>query len=207
MYERFFGNPFAYSVEPLLPPDLAQPEMRLPWEEGETWYLTGVPHGGWGQGSGWAALDFAPAGEMGCQISQEWITAAAPGLVLRSGEGEVVVDLDGDGYEQSGWVLTYLHVASQDRVGAGEWVERGQRIGHASCEGGFSIATHLHFARRYNGEWIPAGSGRVPMVLSGWTAHEDVMPYDGTLTRGDEVRTACECWDDEVNGLVSDNAP
>ncbi len=33
------------------------------------------------------------------------------------------------------------------------------------------------------------------------------MPYDGTLTRGNEVRTACECWNDEVNGLVSDNEP
>jgi murein DD-endopeptidase MepM/ murein hydrolase activator NlpD len=206
MYERFFGNPFAYSVEPLLPPDLAQPEMRLPWEEGETWYLTGGPHGGWGQGSGWAALDFAPAGEMGCQISQEWITAAAPGLVLRSGEGEVVVDLDGDGYEQSGWVLTYLHVASQDRVGAGEWVERGQRIGHASCEGGFSIATHLHFARRYNGEWIPA-AGSVPMVLSGWTAQSDLREYDGSMVKGNEIRVACECSDDAYNGLVSDNTP
>jgi hypothetical protein len=65
--------------------------------------------------------------------------------------------------------------------------------------------THLHFARRYNGEWIPAGSGPVPMVLSGWTAHEYVMPYDGTLTRGDEVRTAYECWDDDFNGLASDD--
>ena len=32
------------------------------------------------------------------------------------------------------------------------------------------------------------------------------MPYEGTLTRGDEVHTARECWDDDLNGLVSDNA-
>jgi len=50
----------------------------------------------------------------------------------------------------------------------------------------------------------PAGSGLVPMVLSGWTAHEDAMPCEGTLTRGDEIRVARECWDDDLNGLVSD---
>jgi hypothetical protein len=33
------------------------------------------------------------------------------------------------------------------------------------------------------------------------------MPYEGTLAHGDEVRVACECWEDEINGLVSDNKP
>jgi len=206
-YERLFGNPFAYTVEPLTPPDLVQPELRLPWEAGRTWYLTGGPHGGWGNGSGRAALDFVPGDKIpDCTLSQEWVAAAAPGLVLRSDHGEVLVDLDGDGFEQSGWVLLYMHVNAQDRVAAGTVVERGQRIGHPSCEGGYADATHLHFARRYNGEWIPAGSGPTPMVLSGWTAHESVMPYDGSLVRGEETRTACECWDEEINGLVSDNA-
>ncbi len=207
-YESLFGNPFAYTVDPLVPPGLVQPGLRLPWESGHTWYFTGGPHGGWGSGSGRAALDFVPgAASLGCAPAPEWVTASAPGLVLRSENGEVWMDLDGDGFEQSGWVLLYLHIYAEDRVEPGTYLQRGQRIGHPSCEGGASDATHLHFARRYNGEWIPAGSGLVPMVLSGWTAHEDVMPYDGTLTRGDEVRTAYECWEDELNGLVSDNGP
>ena len=207
-YERLFGNPFAYTVDPIVPADLAQPDLRLPWEAGHTWYFTGGPHGGWGNGSGRAALDFVPGDKLlGCAPSAEWVTAAAPGRVIRSENGEVVLDLDGDGFEQSGWVLLYLHIYDEDRVEVGTLLQRGQRIGHPSCEGGTADATHLHLARRYNGEWIPAGSGPVPMVLSGWTAHEDVMPYDGTLTRGDEVRTALECWDDDLNGLISDNAP
>jgi LysM repeat protein len=205
-YERFFGNPFAYTVEPLVPDDVAQPEMRLPWPSGETWYLTGGPHGGWADGSGMAALDFVPGGKMlGCAPAPDWVTAAAPGLVVRSETGEVVVDLDGDGFEQTGWTLLYLHIHSEGRVEEGAWLERGERIGHPSCEGGFAEATHLHFARRYNGEWIPAGSGACPMVLSGWTAHDGGVPYDGTMTRGSEERTACECWEDDINGLVSDN--
>ncbi|MFO7741259.1 MAG: LysM peptidoglycan-binding domain-containing M23 family metallopeptidase [Anaerolineae bacterium] len=204
-YTVLFGNPFAYSVDPLVPDDLEQPEMRLPWPSGETWYLTGGPHGGWGDGSGMAALDFVPAGQLGCAPAPDWTTAAAPGLVLRSENGEVVIDLDGDGLEQTGWTLLYLHIYNEGRVEEGAWVEQGERIGRPSCEGGYADATHLHFARRYNGEWIPAGSGTCPMVLSGWTAQEDDMPYDGTMTRGGQERVAAECWDDDINGLVSDN--
>ncbi|MBS3784876.1 MAG: LysM peptidoglycan-binding domain-containing protein [Anaerolineae bacterium] len=205
-YRALFGSPFAYTVEPLVPEDLEQPELRLPWAAGETWYYTGGPHGGWGTGSGMAALDFVPGDKMlGCAPSSAWVTAAASGRVLRSENGEVIVDLDGDGFEQTGWVLLYLHIYQEGRVEAGTYVERGERIGHPSCEGGASEATHLHLARRYNGEWIPAGSGSCPMVLSGWTAHDGRMPYDGTMTRGSEERFAREMWSDDVNGLLSDN--
>jgi murein DD-endopeptidase MepM/ murein hydrolase activator NlpD len=207
-YERLFGNPFAYTVDPLIPADLTQPELKLPWEAGKMWYHTGGPHGGWGNGSGRAALDFVPSDKIPyCAMSSDWVTAAAPGLVLRSDYGEVIVDLDGDGFEQSGWVLLYMHIHHQGRVAEGTYVSQGQAIGHPSCEGGSSDAAHLHFARRYNGEWMPAGSSPAPMVLSGWTAHEALMPYDGTLTKGDEVRTAAERWTPEINGLVSDNTP
>ena len=207
-YHRLFGDPFSYGVEPLLPSDLAQPELRLPWEAGEMWYYTGGPHGGWADGSGWAAVDFVPGEEqIGCAPSAEWAVAAAPGVVVRSESGEVLVDLDGDGFEQTGWVLLYMHIHAQDRVEVGTVLERGDRIGHPSCEGGFANATHLHLARRYNGEWVPAGRGPVPMVLSGWTVHEASVPYDGTMSKDGQVRTACECWKDDFNGLVSDNAP
>ncbi|MCX7682093.1 MAG: LysM peptidoglycan-binding domain-containing M23 family metallopeptidase, partial [Anaerolineae bacterium] len=207
-YERLFGNPFAYAVEPLVPPDLVQPALCLPWETGQVWYFTGGPHGGWGNDNDRAALDFVPGErQLGCAPSSAWATAAASGLVVRSEDGELVLDLDGDGFEQSGWVLFYLHLYSEGRVEAGTYVQRGQRLGRPSCEGGYSTATHLHFARRYNGEWIPAGEGSAPLVLSGWVARGDVMPYEGTLTRGHEVRTACECWEDEFNGLLSECTP
>ena len=205
-YEHLFGNPFAYTIEPLIPSDLAQPEMRLPWPSGETWYLTGGPHEGWGRGSAWAALDFVPADMTGgCTPSRQWATAAAGGLVLRSETGEVVIDLDGDGREQSGWVLIYLHISANGRVAAGNWIKQGERIGHPSCEGGFANAAHLHLARRFNGEWIPAGAGAAPFILSGWMAHEGSYAYDGTLANGDSIRTACECMLDDYNGFVSDN--
>jgi hypothetical protein len=202
-YEHLFGNPFAYTVDPLVPPDLAQPELELPWEDGKTWYLTSGPHGGYGIAGGLAALDFAPSEEnLGCLPSADWVVAAAPGLVVRSENGSVLVDLDGDGFEQSGWVLLYHHIYAEGRVGVGTQLEGGQRIGRPSCEGGVADATHLHFARRYNGEWIPAGRDPAPMVLSGWTAHDGSAPYEGTMTRLKEVRTAAERWDDKTNGLA-----
>jgi LasA protease len=201
-YRGLFGDPFERQAGPSVPPDLKQPDLRLPWETGKTWYLTGGPHGGWNEGSAWAAVDFITSEELGCQISAQWEVAAASGLVTRSKDGVVVIDLDGDGHEETGWNLFYMHVAADERVPAGTYVDQGQRIGHPSCEGGYSTATHLHFARKYNGEWIPA-DGPCPLVLSGWRAYGGES-YEGTMTRGEEVRTACECREDEINGLTAE---
>jgi hypothetical protein len=92
--------------------------------------------------------------------------------------------MDGDGSEQTGWNILYLHVAAKDRVAKGEWVELNDLIGHASCEGGMSTGTHLHIARKYNGEWVSA-DGPLPFVLSGWTVVAGEKPYQGKLVKGD----------------------
>jgi hypothetical protein len=130
-------------------------------------------------------------------------TAAAAGVVIYSHDGIVMIDLDEDGHEETGWVLFYLHVAKKGRVAAGTWVKPGDAIGHPSCEGGQSNASHLHIARKYNGEWI-AADGPLPLILSGWVAHLDGKAYDGSLSRDGELRTACECWEAEYNGLLAD---
>jgi hypothetical protein len=52
-----------------------------------------------------------------------------------------------------------------------------------------ATGTHVHFARKYNGEWI-AADGPMPFVLSGWMAHAGTEAYKGTLTRGDLVIAA-----------------
>lgn len=185
-YNAFFGYPFDYAIDPLVPDDLFQPPMQLPFESGATWYFTGGPHGGWGDGSAWAALDFAPPGEaLGCVRSDAWVTAVADGLIVRSENGAVLQDLDGDGLEQTGWVVLYMHVEARDRVQAGTLLQAGQRIGHPSCEGGVSSGTHLHLARKYNGEWIPAAHS-LPFVLEGWVASGTGKEYDGYLTHSDQ---------------------
>jgi murein DD-endopeptidase MepM/ murein hydrolase activator NlpD len=186
-YTQFFGIPFDLAVEPLFPVDLAQPELILPFEKGIYWSLTGGPHASWGDGSAWGALDFAPPGEeSGCFKSDSWVTAAADGVITRSAYGAVVLDLDGDGLEQTGWSILYMHIASLDRVQAGKEVKAGDRIGHPSCEGGISDGTHVHIARRYNGEWISADT-ELPYNLSGWVSSGEGIEYSGTLTKDGKV--------------------
>ena len=191
-YAEMFGDPWAraQTAEPLFPPGLTQPTLSLPFEPNDQWNLTSGPHGAWEPSEPLAAIDFAPASDhKGCDISTLWVTAAAPGLVVRSDNGVVMVDLDSDGNEQTGWNLLYLHMAEAGRVAAGARVKTGDHIGRASCEGGISTGRHLHFARKYNGEWIIADSA-LPFVLSGWTVHLGAKPYQGTLTRGARIVTA-----------------
>lgn len=196
-YTRLFGNPFDRAVEPLVPPDLEQPTMQLPFEPGKVWSFTGGPHGAWGEGSAWAALDFAPPGNaLGCMFSNEWIVAVADGRILRADNGEVILDLDGDGFEQTGWVVLYMHVEDRGRVEVGDEVKAGDPIGHPSCEGGVSNGTHVHLVRKYNGEWISADAG-LPFILDGWVSSGLEYEYDGTLSRDSVTLEACSCRNDE----------
>ncbi len=184
VYRDLFGDPWvrAQQVEPLYPPDLTQPPLILPFAPGQSWAFTGGPHGAWEHDGARAALDFAPTTSHDCEMSYAWVLASASGLVVRSSSGVVMLDLDGDGNEQTGWNLLYLHLAKTGRIPAGTWVEVGDRLGHPSCEGGVATGTHVHFARKYNGEWI-AADGPLPFVLSGWVAHAGMRPYEGTLTK------------------------
>jgi LasA protease len=197
-YYVFFGNPFSFAIEPLVPPSISQPFMSLPFSKGQTWYFTGGPHGGWDSGSAWAALDFAPPGESGnCFTNPLWVTAMADGLVTRASNGALIQDLDNDGNEQTGWVILYMHVAEEERTQPGEYLFAGEHVGHASCEGGISNATHVHVARKYNGEWIPA-DGPIPFNLDGWVSSGDGAEYNGFLKK--YGFPTVEAWD-SVNDL------
>lgn len=202
-YNRLFGNPFAYTVEPLWTAEVVQPPLQLPFAPGDNWFFTGGPHGGWAGGSAWAALDFAPGTEqLGCYVSDYWVTAMAGGTVTRSDFGAVVVDLDGDGYAGTGWAIIYMHLEDRDRVPLGTVVEVGDLLGHPSCEGGFSNGTHVHLARTFNGRWI-AADGIQPFEMGGWVSQGLGSEYDGLLVRDDVVKEACECRE-EGNTLTGE---
>jgi LasA protease len=203
LYVRMFGDPWLRDrqIGMLVPEDLRQPEMILPFEPGKKWSFTNGPHPAWENAGVPSALDFAPASnQTGCIPSSAWVVAVADGLVVRSAFGVVVQDVGdmaastrlddlsslADGKEQTGWAVLYLHIAENDRVPAGQFLHQGERIGHPSCEGGPATGTHLHIARKYNGEWI-AADGAVPFVLGGWTAHVGAQPYEGSLTSGEHT--------------------
>jgi hypothetical protein len=180
-YAHLFGDPWQ-DVKPVIPGSLAQPAFVLPFEPGKGWNYTGGPHTGWGKGEPYAAIDFAPNGVIACGDSQDWVTAMAGGVIARSDFAEVMLDLDGDGKEQTGWVVFYLHLDNIDRIAAGVKVKAGDRIGHPSCLGGETTGTHVHVARKYNGEWVLADSP-IPFNLEGWVTHDGYDAYIGTLVR------------------------
>jgi len=198
LHASMFGDPWsrAAQVEPLLPPKLSQPLMQLPFEAGKLWSYTSGPHPAWEKNGALAALDFAPASaESGCVPSKAWVTAVADGMVVRTGAGTVIQDIDplpgqgSDGLEQTGWVILYMHIEEHERIEPGTRLKAGDRIGHPSCEGGPANGTHVHIARKFNGEWILAG-GPIPFILDGWVAIAGDKPYEGTLVNGSQIRTA-----------------
>lgn len=191
-YRLAFGDPWESDV-PHIPGSLVQPELNLPFEPGLAWAYTGGPHTAYGTAAPFAALDFAPgAVSGGCTPSQEQVTAMAAGVVVRSETGTVVLDLDGDGEERTGWVIFYFHIATEGRAPLGKVVQTGDPLGYPSCEGGRTTGTHVHVARKYNGEWIPADSV-LAFNLEGWMAHNGSQAYQGTLTRAGRTITACDC--------------
>lgn len=212
-YQTFagmFGDPFARGIDPLMPRVLEQPEMGLPWADGEEWYYTGGPHGAWGSPSAWAALDFVSRDEQyGCDVDPAFIGAMADGVIAVSDYGIIVLDLDGDGNIGTGWTIFYLHVSSEDRqVTAGDRVRKGDPLAHPSCEAGVSYATHVHIARRFNGEWISAdctscisAQSYPNWTMEGWVAYSFNNEYDGSLIRDEAYREACVCRD-PINLLV-----
>jgi murein DD-endopeptidase MepM/ murein hydrolase activator NlpD len=216
-YLTLFGDPFIRADDPVVPADLTQPNLVLPFAQGEEWVFTGGPHGAYNSGSAWGAIDFAPPkppdelinAQGSCYISPNWVTAVAPGVIARSGDGYIILDLDGDGDEHTGWTMVYLHMDDFEIVKPGTVVQTGDKLGHPSCQGGYSNGTHLHFSRRYNGEWIPVqceecapGVSVPPFKIGEWTVYGyDNQEYQGYLTRpGDDgYRQAEQTRDYELN--------
>ena len=210
VYQTLFGNPWANPVT-ILPGSLQQPELQFPFVAGHLWAYTGGPHTGWGSGQPLSAIDFAPASDTtGCYTveSDQFATAMADGLVLRSDIDGTVIDLDKDGDERTGWVLYYLHLATEARVPLGKEVKAGEPIGYPSCEGGHVTGTHVHIARKYNGEWILA-DGPLAFDLEGWVVHNGSHEYEGTLTRGAATVIACQCSDfqSQIMSDIKSQAP
>lgn len=186
-FQELFGDPWRRNLT-VLPGSLLQPELILPFKAGTVWAYTGGPHTGWGTRKPWAAIDFAPPSKtQGCVETEQFAVAVADGVVARIDIGTVMLDLDGDGDERTGWVILYLHIAEEGRVKMGEVVKKGENIGRPSCEGGSATGTHVHMARKYNGQWIPAASSVLPFVMNGWVPVEGAVAYQGSLVRGNQV--------------------
>ncbi len=168
----------------LIPVNLQQPSFGNPLQSGLKWAYTGGPHSGWGSGTPYAAIDFAPpATTAGCDSSPYKVFSATDGVISLADDGFITVDLDGDGMSSTGWTINYVHLAPAKNFSIGERIQLGDALGYPSCLGGESTGRNVHIARRYNGEWIPV-DGVIPLDLDGWRAFNGEKEYKGTLTKG-----------------------
>lgn len=203
-WNQLYGNPWD-TDQPHIPGNLTQPGLLLPYPAGQIWAYTGGPHTAYGNGSPIAAVDFAPATDQeDCYLSNEWTTAVADGVVVRSEPGFLTLDLDMDEDERTGWVIFYLHIEGRDLMTPGSKVKAGDPLGHPSCEGGTATGTHIHIARKYNGEWMTV-DGPIPFVLESWQVKLGSRPYEGTLERFEKVIIACDCANQETNLQATGN--
>ena len=183
-YKEMFGDfPPAEEFPAHMPGSLEQIKLRLPFKDGEAWTYTGGPHTAWGSRRPYAAIDFAPpANEHGCFISYAEVIAPHSGTIVRTGTGMAMLDMDEDADERTGWVMLFLHLKTESIPPVGTRVEMGDVLGHPSCDGGTSSGTHVHLARKYNGEWIEAG-GIIPLNLDEWITEDGDEKYEGFMRR------------------------
>jgi len=53
----------------------------------------------------------------------------APGVIVREENGMIIEDLDGDGIEETGWDIMYMHIGDNDHVALGTRVNTNDKIG------------------------------------------------------------------------------
>ena len=183
-YKKMFGDfPPVEEYPAHIPGSLEQIELRLPFKDGEAWTYTGGPHTAWGSRHPYAAIDFAPpANQHGCFVSYAEVIAPHSGTIVRTGTGMAMLDMDDDGDERTGWVMLFLHLKTESILPVGTHVEMGDVMGHPSCDGGTSSGTHVHLARKYNGEWIEAG-GVIPLNMDNWITENGAEKYEGKMRR------------------------
>lgn len=167
-----------------------QPPMLLPWPAGEKWIMSGGPHAfSDPEVTVRAALDFAPSNYVTCSNNApvgfsgtyHKVLAVAPGLVITSGNGEVSVDMDGDGDPNSGWVVVYYHIENTPaRAEVGKYVQPSDVIGNPGCTFGTTTLEHVHILRKFNGEHIAVDDRETPFNLSGWTFQSGQHDYEGS---------------------------
>lgn len=165
------------------------PGLRLPWAEGDVWWLHHGPHdnsGNYNSNSySWSSIDFAPATGMSPAVF-----AARGGIVTQSSCSIKVVIDHGDG-----WFTGYFHLQNIPAAIAqsnGTYnVPTGAYLGNASdaadCSGSAGTP-HLHLSFRYGSE-----NNFVPMdqyYIGGWQIIAGNDNREGKLIRaGKEITT------------------
>jgi LasA protease len=148
--------------------------LQLPWAAGQTWTMSGGPHGWTGYDRPYSALDF----HGGDQI----VRAARGGYaysMCSNNKGWVRVVHD------NGYATDYYHLWD-NITPQGSWVSTGAYLGYTGTDvscGGAAAGRHVHFALRQGGSYV-ALHGK---ELGGWVFYEG-SAYNGYAMHGSTVR-------------------
>jgi LasA protease len=171
-YENLFGNPWAAETE-VLPGSLEWIPAGLPIN----------PQGGWQAAllteaisksmswSGATAGFHASIQDATDKNVYGKVFSSIGGTITRLDASQLVVSQPGMP-ETQGWSIVYFGLAVKPGLKVGDKVQIGETLGHVDA-GAWDASFWL--ARKYNGEWVPAGSV-VPFTLGGWKL---VLDADG----------------------------
>ncbi len=178
----------------------SMPALQLPFPGGESWQLSygraGMAHGdllatdgsrvpaGYSLLNFPAALDFVPpaalrefAPNLGL-VKDAWVASPFLSASVSYASGSLVIAQQ----TNSLWSALFYHIHMTDMAAVGAQLTKGSlRIGHPSnsiLKGGSSPWSHVHFALRCNGEYLPAEG----LVLSGWQVVKDRDAQGRTLS-------------------------
>ncbi|MEU2613719.1 peptidase M23 [Micromonospora sp. NPDC007271] len=117
--------------------------MRLPYAVGQSWYLTGGPHGWAGSDTPWSSIDLAGGDQR--------VLAARGGTAYTMCRGWIRVIHD------RGYATDYYHLwnsISVNGAGVGEGAYLGDTGTDVTC-GGAASGRHVHFGLRQNNAYVP----------------------------------------------------
>ncbi|MGK5741256.1 peptidase M23 [Micromonospora sp. URMC 103] len=142
--------------------------MRLPYGVGQSWYLTGGPHGWGGSESPWSAVDLSGGDQR--------VLAARGGTAYTMCQGWIRVIHD------RGYATDYYHLWNNVNVN-GAAVGEGAYLGDTGTDvtcGGAASGRHVHFALRQNNAYVPVHGHN----LGKWVLMPGGATYQGYALHG-----------------------
>ncbi len=142
--------------------------MALPFAVGQTWTLTGGPHGWSGSAAPWSSVDLAGGDQV--------VRAARAGTAYTMCTGWIRVIHD------RGYSTDYYHLWSSISVN-GASVAQGAFLGYTGTDvtcGGSASGRHVHFGLRQNSAYVPIAGHDIGK----WTFGSGAGAYQGGARHG-----------------------
>ncbi|OPA10800.1 peptidoglycan DD-metalloendopeptidase family protein [Bacillus cereus] len=151
-------------------------ELRLPYEKGQSWIMSGGPHGWSGSDSPYSSLDLY--GE------DQRVLAAGDGIaytMCSNNKGWIRI------YHENGYATDYYHLWNNIRAD-GHSIQEGTFLGYTGTDvscGGYASGRHVHFSLLQSNTRLSLQEKEV----GGWVFFE-TAPYKGYVMHGSTVKYA-----------------